>query len=355
MITVAVLPGDGIGREVVDGPLEILRGLQDRGVLEVSGPWPVGLSAFGDHGTVLPERTLAACEEADAVLLGAIGEHPGADPGAAQQPSALLALRSHFDLRVSIREVTREDGAPLVVVRNLLGGAYGPPSHRHESGGTGPAWDRVELGVEQVRELASIACDLLGRFAGHHLVSADKANLFATSRLWRRTVGEAAAARGVDVRHAYVDRMAFELVRELPPAVILTEGIFGDILSDVAAARAGSVAFCSSASVNPGPAPGQRCRALFEPLHGSAPRRAGQDVVNPTGGYLALAAALAWFDETRPHSEVVRGAVARALGGERLTYDIARPPVPPVSTSTFSALVNAHVRSSLPTPEKESP
>ena len=352
MISVALLPGDGVGPEVLAGPTEILHMLAASGVVRVTGPWPVGASAFGAVGEGLPAQTLAACRTADAIFFGAAGEHPGVPIAAYRPEHSLLALREAFELRVSIREVWHPTRRPMTVVRNLLGGAYGASAMRIESDGTIPARDIIELTTAQIVELTNIACDLAAREPGCLLLSVDKANLFATSRLWRRTVEEVAAARGMHVDHVLVDRFAFELGHGEPPeAVVLTEGIFGDILSDLACGRVGSIALCGSASVNPGPPVDGRCVGLFEPVHGSAPRRAGQGKANPAGAYLALAALLEWFPETASHGPRLRRALDDVLAHGPLTYDLARPGQPVASTTDFAASVNAgFARASAPTP-----
>ncbi|MYB03425.1 MAG: 3-isopropylmalate dehydrogenase, partial [Acidimicrobiaceae bacterium] len=188
-----------------------------------------------------------------------------------------------------------------------------------------------------------MACDLVEQGLASSIVSADKANLMATSRLWRSTTQRVADARGVPLRHTYVDRMAFELAHDdvVADTVVLTEGIFGDMLSDLAAGRAGSIALCGSASVNPGPPAKGRCVGLFEPVHGSAPRHFGQNRVNPSGAYLALAALLEWFTETADLGPVVTEALAGALQAGPLTYDLAPPGSEPASTKAFAAAVNA--------------
>jgi isocitrate/isopropylmalate dehydrogenase len=342
MITIALVPGDGVGPEVLDGPSRIARWLAERGVLEVTGPWPVGASSFAATGEGLPAATLAATEEADALLLGAVGEHPGVSLGDHRPELALIGLREHFDLRVSIRQVWRGGRPPLTFVRNLLGGAYGSTTRR-ESDGVSPASDLFELAPDRIRELAEIAIGYV-KASDAQLVSVDKANLLATSRLWRRVVSEVAEAHDVPVRHVYVDRMAYELGSSEPPeAVVLTEGLFGDILSDLASGRAGSIALCGSASVRPVTTePGARCVGLFEPVHGSAPLHAGKDRVNPAGGYLALAALLEWFPETAKWAVLVREALGTSLGSGPLTYDMAPPGAVVASTSELSARTNEH-------------
>ena len=350
---IAVLPGDGVGSEVVAGPVKLLEVIAEAGLIELTGPWPVGASAFGELGTGLPDPTLAACDNCDAMFFGAAGEHPGVSLDDYRPEHSIIGLRQRYDLRVSIRSIVRIDSGaagkhggaarPLIVLRNLLGGAYGAASTRTESDGSEPAGDEVVLTPEQIAELAGMACDMVEQGLASQIVSVDKANLMATSRLWRSTTQRVADARGVPLRHTYVDRMAFELAHDdvVAETVVLTEGIFGDILSDLAAGRAGSIALCGSASVNPGrPAQG-RCVGLFEPVHGSAPRHSGQGRVNPAGAYLALAALLEWFPETADLGPVVTTALAEALQAGPLTYDLARAGTQPATTDDFAAAVNA--------------
>ncbi len=341
MRRVAVLPGDGVGPEVVEGPVALLRELTRRGLVELTGPWPVGASAFASEGDGLPPKTLAACEEADAILFGAAGEHPGVPIDAYRPERSLLQLREHFDLRVSIRQVITGGGRPLTIVRNLLGGAYGGAAMRRESDGGRPAGDELVLSRPQIEELADMACDLVEHGRGGSLISVDKANLFATSRLWRLVADEVGARRGIPVRHVYVDRCAFEIAHDdVKGGVVLTEGIFGDILSDLAAGRAGSIALCGSASVHPGPPSRGRCVGLFEPVHGSAPRHAGARRANPAGAYLATAALLEWFDETARYGTAVRVALDEALRDGPRTYDLAGAGERVASTDEFARAVN---------------
>ncbi len=369
---IALLPGDGVGAEVLEGPTELLSYIAHRGVIEITGPWPVGASAFGQLGTGLPEPTLAACDESDAMFFGAAGEHPGVPIADYRPEHSIIGLRQRYDLRVSIRNIVRvgalASGAasaqrhqsdsdspdhstdrdnppaqrPLIVLRNLLGGAYGAASTRTESDGARDARDHIILTPAQISELAVMACDMVQAGLASEVISVDKANLFATSRLWRQVTSEIAHSRGVALRHNYVDRMAFELAHDMvvSDTVVLTEGIFGDILSDLAAGRAGSIALCGSASVNPRPVAGQRCVGLFEPVHGSAPRHFGLRRVNPSGSYLALVALLEWFPETAALAAPINTALAQALAKGPLTYDLAPQGTKPASTDEFAAAVN---------------
>jgi isocitrate/isopropylmalate dehydrogenase len=336
-----MLPGDGIGAEVMCGPAELLDATRSQVPIEVTGVFPVGSRAFADCGELLPSRTLAACEDADAILLGAIGDHPGVDLRGQRSEAALLDLRAHFDLRISIRQVWRGDGDPLAFVRNLLGGAYGPRETHTESDGISPASDVIVLEPGRIEEVANIACDLAAGHPGTTLMSADKANLWATGRLWRTIAGEVATQRGVPILHRLIDRCAFELAqRALPNAVIMTEGIFGDILSDLAAGRAGSIALCSSASVHPGGPARGRCVGLFEPVHGTAPHLVGTHRANPVGGYLALAALAEWFPETAVFARAVRLAVDSALHDGPWTRDLAPDRGEESTTEAVAARIN---------------
>ncbi len=349
---IAVLPGDGVGAEVVAGPVELLEAIAEAGRIELTGPWPVGASAFGELGTGLPADTLAACDDCDAMFFGAAGEHPGVSLDAYRPEHSIIGLRQRYDLRVSIRNIVRageRSGRPLIVLRNLLGGAYGAADTRTESDGSNAAGDEVILTPAQIAELAEMACDLVEQGLASSIVSADKANLMATSRLWRSITGQVAEARGVPLRHTYIDRMAFELAHDdvVADTVVLTEGIFGDMLSDLAAGRAGSIALCGSASVNPGPPVQGNCVGLFEPVHGSAPRHTGKGKVNPSGAYLALAALLEWFEETAELGPPVTEALSEALQAGPLTYDLAPTGTQPASTGSFAAAVNARALSRL--------
>ncbi len=340
MIRLAILPGDGIGSEVLAGPIEIVERLAVDGRVEITGPWPVGASAYLDTGEGLPAATLAACEAADAILFGAVGDHPGFDARDYRPELALLRLREHFDLRVSIRQIWHGEQAPFIVVRTLLGGAYGTAETRQESDGRQPAVDQIRLTPEQIREVVEIACDYVTETGG--LVSVDKANLLATSRLWRRIATQVTEERALACRHVYVDQCAYELgKRGLKESVLVTEGLFGDILSDLAAAQAGSIALCSSASVNPHVSKNGCCVGLFEPVHGTAPDIAGKGIANPTGGYLALAAAFEWFPPTAEFANLLRKALTQALEDGPVPRDIAARGATVATTAEFAQHVNA--------------
>jgi LDH2 family malate/lactate/ureidoglycolate dehydrogenase/isocitrate/isopropylmalate dehydrogenase len=343
MIRIALLPGDGVGEEVLEGPSRLLRRLADRGLVEVTGPWLVGARAAAKTGSVLPEETLAACDDADALLLGAVGEDPQVPHEVCPRPEvALHQLRERYDLRISVREIPVDEDNDLTVVRNLIGGSYGGAADRTFSVDGGEAADVLRLTPERVAEVVHLGYDVLEQRGGGRLVSVDKANLYATGRLWRQTAEAVARERGRPVEHRFVDRAAFELGSgaELPE-VLVTEGLLGDILSDLAAGRAGSPALCGSASIHPGAPVQGRCQGLFEPAHGSAPRRAGRDEVNPLGGFLALVALLQHFDETRALGMRLRTATLTVLRQGPWTYDLTPEDVLPAGTSEVADAVLA--------------
>jgi len=328
MTTIALLPGDGIGVEILDGPVSFLRQLERDGApVCVTGPWPYGTSGWLETGRTLPERTIAACREADVILSGAVGAHPGVSSTECPNPeAALIELRHLFDLRISVRTVRVPDADDVIIVRNITGGAYGSPDQRRESDGTNAAEDILVLEPVRVQEVFDIAVGYARARPGRRTISVDKASVFATSRLWRRTSQATRSSSGVDMDDVNVDRAAYELVRaEELPGVIVTEGLFGDILSDIVCARAGSPALCGSATINPDRPRGTGVTALFEPAHGSSPHRTGSRRSNPTGAWLALADLFAWCPDLAArglHSQV-RAALDQVIATAPPTYDLA--------------------------------
>jgi 3-isopropylmalate dehydrogenase len=330
MSTIALLPGDGIGVEILDGPVAYLRQLARDGVpIELTGPWPYGTTGWRRTGSTLPDETVAACRDADVILSGAVGTHPGITAEECPNPeAALIELRHLFDLRVSVRTARVPGGDDVVIVRNITGGAYAGPEQRVESDGLRDAEDRIVLNPVRVQEVFDIAVEHARTHPGRRVMSVDKASVYATSRLWRRTSRATATATGLAIDDVNVDRAAYELVKydELP-AVIVTEGLFGDILSDIVCARAGSPALCGSATVNPDRAFGKGVTALFEPAHGSSPHRTGTRRSNPTGAWLALVDLLEWCPDLAALGlhKAVRRALDSVLDSGAPTYDLARP------------------------------
>jgi 3-isopropylmalate dehydrogenase len=330
MSVVALLPGDGIGAEILDGPVAYLQQLARDGVpVELTGPWAYGSTGWARTGSTLPDETVAACRDADVVLSGAVGTHPGISADQCPNPeAALIKLRHLFDLRISVRTVRVPGRTDVIIVRNITGGAYGGPDQRVESDGTRDAEDRIVLNPQRVQEVFDIAVQHARQHPGRRVISVDKASVYATSRLWRRISHATAAATTLPFENVNVDRAAYELVKyEELPAVVVTEGLFGDILSDIVCARAGSPALCGSATINPDRRFGHGITALFEPAHGSSPHRTGSRRSNPTGAWLALADLFAWCPDLAAldlHTRL-RAVLDEVLDDGALTYDLATP------------------------------
>jgi 3-isopropylmalate dehydrogenase len=340
MSTIALLPGDGIGAEIIDGPVSYLRTLERDGLpVTVTGPFPYGTTGWVETGSTLPEVTLQACRQSDVVLSGSVGTHPGVSPDDCPNPeAALIALRHEFDLRISVRTVRVPSGSDVVIVRNITGGAYGSPDQRVESDGVRPAEDRLVLDPVRVQEVFDIAVDYARAAPDRRSLSVDKASVYATSRLWRRISRTTSENSGVAFDNLMVDAAAYALVKGPLPAVIVTEGLFGDILSDIVCARAGSPALCGSATINPDRRVGHGITALFEPAHGTSPHRTGSRRSNPTGAWLALVDLLAWcpdLAELGLHTRV-RTALDQVIETAPPTYDLADGAQPTIDMDEFN-------------------
>ena len=268
MLRIVCLPGDGIGPEVTAVAIDVLRALP----IEID----VEEHSFGGHailaeGTPLPERTLAACRGADAVVLGAVGL-PELEGAPVRPEQGLIALRHALDVYANLRPATGP-GIDLLIVRELVGGLYYGASGRRADGS---AFDTCEYTPEAIERIARRAFELAGARRSH-VTSVDKVNVLETSRLWREVVIRVAADYpNVELEHMLVDTAGLNLVQQ--PGrfdVILTENTFGDILSDVAAGMCGGLGLAASASLGDG-RPG-----IFEPVHGSAPDIAGRGIANP--------------------------------------------------------------------------
>jgi 3-isopropylmalate dehydrogenase len=289
---IVLLPGDGIGPEIGEAARTVLTKLGDFEITE----HPIGGASIDEHGTALTDDVLGACRESDAVLLCAVGgpKWDTTDPDAPRPEQGLLGLRKGLGLYANLRPVRpsealleasplrreRIEGTDLLVVRELTGGIYFGDSGRDGD----RAHDDCAYTVEEIERIARIAFDAAGGRRSK-VTSVDKANVLETSRLWRETVTRVSEDYGdVELDHVLVDNAAMQLVaRPAEFDVILTENLFGDILSDEAAMLTGSLGMLPSASLG-GDGPG-----LFEPVHGSAPDIAGQGVANPLATFLSVA------------------------------------------------------------------
>lgn len=346
--TIVTLPGDGVGPEVTAAAVRVLEA--------VAGRWGhtftfhealMGGCAIDATGNPLPDETLRACEQADAVLLGAVGGPKWSDPSAPVRPEqGLLRLRQHFDLFANLRPVKaypalaeyaplRADllrGVDILFVRELTSGIYFGP--RQEQGEGDSAWDTMLYTVEQVRRVARVAFEAARNRRGR-VASIDKANVLASMRLWRRTVDEVAREYpDVTLEHVLVDAAAMHLLRN--PArfdVVLAGNMFGDILSDEASVLAGSLGMLPSASL------GEGTFGVYEPIHGSAPDIAGQGIANPTGTILSAALLLRHSLGLDAEARAVEQAVEAALADGARTADIASDRSATLSTDAFTEQV----------------
>jgi 3-isopropylmalate dehydrogenase len=339
MHRVAYLPGDGIGAEVCDVARRCVDAAGMRFGFEIS--WdeqPVGGSAMDATGEPLPAATLDACRDADAVLLGAVGGPRWDDPSAAIRPEdALLRLRSELELFANLRPVTAHAaleaasplrpevraGADLLIVRELTGGLYfGRPQGRSTDDGVDSALDTLRYTRPEIERIVELAFELAAGRRGR-LTSVDKANVLASSRLWREVVDEVAPRHpAVSVEHALVDSTAYLILTQ--PGhydVIVTENLFGDILSDEAAAIAGSIGLLASASLGTRVTDKGRF-GLYEPVHGSAPGIAGTGVANPLATVASAAMLLRWSLGEVEAAEALDSAVNAAIEHGPRTGDL---------------------------------
>jgi 3-isopropylmalate dehydrogenase len=273
---VACLPGDGIGPEVLEQAVRVLEALP----VEVETvELPFGGAAIDAFGEPLPAETLEACRSARAVLLGAVGG-PKWDGGAVRPETGLLGLRQALDVFANLRPASQGE-VDLIVVRELVGGLYfGARGVRDD----GTVFDTCEYTPAEVERIVRRGFEIAGARSGR-LVSVDKANVLDTSKLWRRVATEVSSDYpNVALRHALVDSFAMEIVHAPESIdVVVTENMFGDILSDIAAAVTGGLGLAASASL------GDSGPGIFEPVHGSAPDIAGTGAANPAAMLRSLA------------------------------------------------------------------
>ena len=319
---IVALPGDGIGPEVMGAARRVMDAL---GRFDVDERL-VGGASIDAHGSALMPEVLDHCRSADAVLLGAVGgpRWDTTDPGAPRPEQGLLALRRGLELFANLRPVRpslalldssplrreRIEGTDLLVVRELTGGIYFGDRGRRD----GAAYDTCVYTTQEIERIAAVGF----RFARRKVTSVDKANILETSRLWRETVGRVAATHDeIELEHLLVDNAAMQLVsRPTDFDVILTENMFGDILSDEAAMLTGSIGMLPSASV------GAEAPGLFEPVHGSAPDIAGTGAANPLAMIASVAMMLRYGLEREGEAAALESAIDRALEQGLRTPDL---------------------------------
>lgn len=354
---IAVLPGDGIGPEIVEQAVKVLKALGCDFEMEYAD---VGGVAYANHGHPLPEATLKLAKESDAILFGAVGDFKYDHLERHLRPEqAILGLRKALGLFANLRpakcfkELTsastlREEvvsGLDLVIVRELTGDIYfGTPRGRRTAPdgnfpGAPEAFDTMRYTVPEVERIARVAFEAARKRRGK-VTSVDKANVLETSQLWRDTVIEVAKEYpDVTLEHMYVDNAAMQLVRA-PKAldVVLTGNIFGDILSDEASMLTGSIGMLASASLN------DKKQGLFEPSHGSAPDIAGKNIANPIATVLSAAMMLRYSFDMNDEADAIEKAVEKVLADGIRTGDIMSEGCRKVSCSEMGDAIAAAIR-----------
>ena len=355
--TIVLLPGDGIGPEVTRAAAGVLADCAaEFGHHFDFVEMPFGGCAIDATGEPMPDETFTACRNADAILLGAVGG-PCWDsmPIGKRAESGLLALRKGLGLYINVRPVElhaplknlsplhpkRASRIRMEIVRELAGDIYFGEHRVEGSNGGERASDVAVYSTGEVERVARYAFARAEKREGR-LASVDKANVLASSALWRRTVTRIAADYpGVAVEHLYVDNAAMQLV--LAPSqfdVILTGNMFGDILSDEAAALVGSIGLIPSMSCGDGP-------SLYEPIHGSAPSLAGRDVACPIGAILSACMMLRESFGLALEAEWIESALERVLSQGIRTMDISEPGCTPVGCAEFAERLRGEMHASL--------
>ncbi len=352
---ICVLPGDGIGPEIIGQALNVLNAVAKKFGHSVKITEALlGGAAIDATGNPLPQATVDACLAADSVLLGAVGGTKWDDLPDTRPEAGLLGIRKALGLFANLRPAAlfpelagacllRADivaqGLDLLVVRELTGGAYfGEPKGQEVRGGQRVAFDNMIYSEEEIVRILHVGFKA-ARLRRKKLCCVDKANVLASSRLWRTVAKEIAPQYpDVELSHMYADNAAMQLVRA--PAqfdVMVTENLFGDILSDEAAVITGSIGMLPSASL------GEGTRGLYEPIHGSAPDIAGQDKANPLATILSVAMLLRYTWKLEAEAQAIENAVRQVLAEGYRTGDIMESGKSLVGTRRMGELVSARI------------
>ena len=354
---VVVLPGDGIGPEIMTAAKQVLGRVGDFKLDEHL----VGGASIDAHGTALTDRVLDACRGADAVLLGAVGgpNWESTDPEAPRPEQGLLGLRKGLGLFANLRPVKvtplmRDastlkpevlDGVDIVVIRELTGGLYfGRPQKRWTNSRGRQAVDTMRYSEKEVRRVLQVGFDL-ARQRRRKLTSVDKANVMENGRMWREIAIEMGRKNpDVELEHILVDACAMHLIRRPKDFdVIVTENMFGDILTDEASMLAGSMGMLPSASLGARTKGGARGNGLYEPIHGTAPDIAGQGKANPIAMILSTAMMLRLSLGLEEEAAAVEQAVESALNDGLRTVDIATEGTRTLSTEQMGEEIAGRV------------
>ena len=348
---IAVIPGDGIGPEVVDESIKVLSKIGEKYNHNFEFEFlQAGGCAIDSLGTPLPEKTLEICKKSDAVLLGAVGGPKWDDPNAKVRPEqALLGLRGGLNLYCNLRpallyKALKEasplkdtiigDGIDICVVRELTGGIYFGERGRDVVDGVVSAYDTERYNIEEIERIVKIGFDTAMK-RNKKLTSVDKANILESSRLWRSVVEKMSKEYPeVEVNHLYIDNASMQLVKDPRQFdVIVTSNMFGDILSDEASMITGSIGMLPSASL------GEGTLGMYEPIHGSAPDIAGKGIANPLATILSTAMMLRYSFNLENEAKDIENAVVKVLEEGYRTGDIKSEGTIPVGTKEMGTLV----------------
>lgn len=353
---IAVIPGDGIGPEVVEATIKVLNAVGEKFGHRFDYEYLLaGGCAIDKFGTPLPEETLEACKKSDSVLLGAVGGPKWDDPTAKVRPEqALLGLRGglglYCNLRPALLYAPLKDASPLKdsiigdgidiqVVRELTGGIYFGDRGTCDDNGIPAAYDTEKYNEEEVRRIAKIGFDAAMK-RKKKVTSVDKANILESSRLWRRIINEVAKDYPeVEVNHLYIDNASMQMVRDPRQFdVIITSNMFGDILSDEASMVTGSIGMLPSASL------GENSFGMYEPIHGSAPDIAGKGIANPLATILSGGMMLRYSFGLDDEADLIEKAVVSVLEDGYRTGDIMSEGMKLVGTEEMTKAVLAKIQ-----------
>jgi len=350
---IAVLAGDGIGPEIVNEAVKVLKELESSGLKIELEYGLIGGAAYDETGTPLPERTIEISEKADAILLGAVGGYKWESLDISVRPEkGLLGIRSELNLFANLRpailypqlaqaSTLKEEvvaGLDLMIVRELTGGIYfgQPRGIRVLENGEKQGFNTLVYRESEIKRIGKVAFDIAQKRQGR-LCSVDKANVLESTELWRETMTELSTEYSdVELSHMYVDNAAMQLVRAPKQFdVMVTTNMFGDILSDCASMLTGSIGMLPSASLD------ESGKGMYEPIHGSAPDIAGQDIANPLATILSVAMMLRYTLDEPGMADRIEVAVSTVLDQGLRTGDIYSEGMTKVGTSQMGDAVVA--------------
>lgn len=350
MKKIIVIGGDGIGKEVTDSAVIVLKKIDEKFNIGLEFEYrDAGGSAYDKFGEPLPAETLDACKKADAILFGAVGGKKWDNLPVDKRPEkALFGLRKGLGLFANLRPVKVYDalidgsplkpelvgGSDLLIVRELVGGIYfGDRCESEIFNGVERAWDTECYSVPEIERIVKLAFDT-AKIRRKKLTSVDKANVLASSRLWRRVVNEIAKDYPeVELNHLYVDNAAMQLaVNPKQFDVIVTSNMFGDILSDEASVIGGSIGLMPSASIG-------ELTSFYEPIHGSAPDIAGKNIANPMGTILSAAMLLRYSLNAEDAAKNIESAIDKTLADGYRTADIYQDGFKKIGTDEATEII----------------